>query len=318
MVTDLERKTGVQPPPAVPDVPLLHGVVSSPYCDDFSKIAKDMTTPTRKVIVSNEQDFFQDFESHYGKTLPSQCVTYGNEWDLYSASMSETSARVKRAVEKLRAAELMSTLVSMKYPNFMKNHIAARDRAFNSLGLYWEHDWTADGQISRPERAAWEELQATNIDFYVNSIYAEAMVRIGGMISRPGDKSNRFFVLNSLGWPRTEFADCPYRGSTNIHIRDLTTGKDVPHQLVRISGALQLRILASDVPAAGYKVFEILPGPGDAPNDEAATVSGDDQSVIENAAVRLVVAHDGAIRSFIDKNPRVDRTGGEHRRFESQ
>jgi alpha-mannosidase len=183
----------------------------------------------------------------------------------------------------------------------MKNHIGARERAFNSLGLYWEHDWTADGQISRPERAAWEELQATNIDFYVNSIYAEAMIRLGGMITRPNDKSNRFFVLNSLGWPRTEVADCPYRGSSNIHVRDVTTGKDVPHQLIRISGALQLRILASDVPSAGYKVYEILPGPGDAPGDDAATVSGDDQSVIENTAVKLVVAHDGAIRSFIDK-----------------
>jgi alpha-mannosidase len=298
---DLERKTGVEPPPAIAGVPYLHGVVSSPYCDDFFKVAKDMTTPTRKVIVSNEQDFFKDFESHYAQHLPSQCVTYGNEWDLYSASMSETSARVKRAVEKLRAAELLSTLVSRKYPDFMKNHIGARERAFNSLGLYWEHDWTADGQVSRAERAAWEQLQAENIDFYVNSIYAEAMIRLGGMIPRPSEKSNRFFVLNSLGWPRTEFADCPYRGSTNVHVRDLSTGKDVPHQFVKIGGPLQIRILASDVPAAGYKVYEILPGPGDAPKDDAATVSGDDQSVIENAAVKLVVAHDGAIRSFIDK-----------------
>ena len=68
---------------------------------------------------------------------------------LYSASMSETSARVKRAVEKLRAAEAMAALVSLQRTNFMHGREAARDVAFNDLGLYWEHDWTADGPVSR-------------------------------------------------------------------------------------------------------------------------------------------------------------------------
>ena len=81
-----------------------------------------MSNEQRQVIVSNELDFFEDFEKTHGATLESETVTYGNEWDLYSASMSETSARAKRAVEKLRSAELLAALVSLKYPAFMKNH----------------------------------------------------------------------------------------------------------------------------------------------------------------------------------------------------
>ena len=77
--------------------------------------------------------------------------------------------------------------------------------------------------------------------------------------------------------------------------------QDVPHQIVKLDGARHLRILASDVPSAGYKVFEILPGAGAAPTDEAATVSGDGGSTFENGAVKLVIERDGAIRSFIDK-----------------
>lgn len=294
---DLARKTGITPPAEVPGVPGLQKLVSSPYCDHFHVIAKQQSNEKRQVIVSNEQDFFEDFEKTHGANLDSQSVTFGNEWDLYSASMSETSARAKRAVEKLRSAELLAALVSLKFPDFMKRHTASRDRAFNAIGLFWEHNWTADGPISRPQRAAWQELIATEIETYVNSILGEAIVRLGGMIPRP-EKANRFFVLNPLGWSRTQHADFAYNGSADIHVRDLATGKDVPHQIVKLTGARALRILARDVPSAGYKVFEILSGNGNAPTDDAATAK---DNVIENAVVKLVIERDGAIRSFIDK-----------------
>lgn len=294
---DLARKTGVTPPPEVPGVPGLHKVVSGPYCEHFHVIAQRESTRERQVVVSNQLDYFADFERTHGATLPAQSVTYGNEWDLYSASMSETSARAKRAVEKLRTAELLATLVSLKFPDFMRRHAAARDRAFTDIGLFWEHNWTADGPVSRPQRAAWQDQLVANIEAYVDSIAGEGLVRLGGMIPNPG-KANRFFVLNPLGWPRTDAADYPYRGPADIHVRDLATGEDVPHQLVRLAGAPRLRILARDVPSAGYKVYEILPGSGSAPRDAAATVTGD---IIENSAVRLAVSRDGAIRSLVDK-----------------
>lgn len=301
---DLARKTGVTPPPEIPAVPGLQRVPSSPYCDHFHVIAQQQTTDERQVIVSNELDFFQDFETHYGATLDAHTVTYGNEWDLYSASMSETSGCVKRAVEKLRIAELLATLVSLQYLQFMNNHMGARDEAFTDLGLFWEHDWTADGPVTRGQRAAWQDKLAANIDYYVNSLYSEGIIRLGGMIPQP-DKAHRFFVLNPLGWPRTDYADYAYTGSADMHVHDLTTGQDVPHQIVKLCGASFLRILAPDVPSTGYKVFEIRSGPGTAPTAEAASVMGDNGDgfgVMENAAVRLIIARDGAIHNFVDKS----------------
>ena len=297
---DLARKTGVTPPAPIPAVPRLQGVPSSPYSEHFHVIAERHTNDTRKVIVSNELDYFQDFSKHYGATLPSQSVTYGNEWDLYTASLAETLARAKRTTEKLRTSELISTLVSLKYPAFMGNHVGARDEAFTSLGLFWEHNWTADGPISRGHRAAWQEKMVTNVEYYVNATFAEGMVRLGGLIPRP-ENAKRVVVVNPLGWERTEFTDYRYTGPADIHVRDLSTGKDVPHQIVKNDGVRYLRFQATAVPSAGYKVFEILPGAGSAPTDVAAKVSGKGDSVIENAAVKLVVAPDGAVRSFIDK-----------------
>ncbi len=296
---DLARKTGIQPPPEIPAVPSLQKVISSPYCDHFHVIAQKQSNEKQQIIVSNELDFFADFEKTHGANLESETVTYGNEWDLYSASMSETSARAKRAVEKLRSAELLAAMVSLKYPAFMNNHRDARDRAFNGMGLYWEHNWTADGPVSRPHRAAWQEEIAAGIEGYVNSIEGEGIVRLGGMIPRP-ENANRFFVLNPLGWSRTDAADFRYAGPHDIHVHDLSTGTDVPHQIVNLNGAAYVRILAKDVPSAGYKVFEIRPGKGSPVLDEAATTSSDG-SILENSAVKLVIERDGAIRSLIDK-----------------
>jgi len=290
----LDRKTGQ---PYAPDPK------TYPQVDHFHVVAQQQSNSRRQVIVSNEQDFFEDFEKTHGASLESQSVTTGNEWDLYSASMSETSARAKRAVEKLRSAELLATLVSLKSPEFMRRHSPARDRAFTNIGLFWEHNWTADGPISRGERAAWQEQVVTGIESYVNSLQADAISHLAGLIPRPA-KANRFFVLNPLGWSRTGAADHPYTGTADIHVRDVTTGQDVPHQIVSLTGARHLRILARDVPSAGYKVFEILPGPGVAPTDVAATTAAatDGALTFENAAVKLIVERDGSIRSFIAKN----------------
>lgn len=301
----IARKTGI--PNASPEIPSEPGVPRIPKFEDtdhFFTIARQQSNAKRQVVVSNESDFFKDFATRYGSTLPSETVTYGNEWDLYSASMSETSARVKRAVEKLRAAELLATLVALKRPDFLNGRSESRDEAFTDLGLYWEHDWTADGRVSRAHRAAWQEKLAANIEYYVDSLYSDGILKLGGAIRRPG-KESRFFVLNPLGYTRSDAADFAYGGSANIHVRDLSTNQDVPHQIVKIDGVSYLRILATNVPSAGYKAYEIVNGAGTASDEAAANptaaASAGGQGTLENAFVKVVVDGDGAIASLIDK-----------------
>ncbi len=295
----LDRKTGVPANPGVPKEPgVQQGIIGYPYTDHFFDIARKQSSKTRQVITSNTVDFFDDFAKNYAGDLPSESVTYGNEWDLYSASMAETSARVRRSVEKLRSAELLATLVSLEKPAFLQGREKARDLAFTDLGLYWEHDWTADGPVSRARRAAWQEVLASEIENYVNPLYADSASRLGYLIQKP-EKTNRFYVCNPLGQTRADFADFAYSGSATIHVRDVTENKTVPHQMVVQKGVRFLRIWASGVPSAGYKTYEIVDGASsDAPADEAATVR---DNTIENAAVRLTVDGDGAITSFIDK-----------------
>jgi alpha-mannosidase len=86
--------------------------------DEFVTVARSKTNDARTVSVSDQLDFFRDFESSHGAELPTMSVGFGNEWDLYSASLAEVSARVRRAVERLRAAEGLATLVALERPGF--------------------------------------------------------------------------------------------------------------------------------------------------------------------------------------------------------
>ena len=84
-----------------------------------------------------------------------------------------------------------------------------------------------------------------------------------------------------------------------MHVLDLTTGQDVPSQIVTIAGTQYLRVQAPNVPSVGYKVFEIQPGAGTtfagSPTADAAT------GVMENEYYRLTVSPRGAVTSFVDK-----------------
>ena len=265
--------------------------------DDFITAAQAKTTANRQVYVSNELDFFRDFEAAHGSQLASLGVSFGNEWDLYVASLSEASADVKRSLARLRAAEAMATLVALKTPSFLDGRQAARDKAMIDFGLYFEHDWTADGPISRDARRNWQRRIANEIGTYVNALHADAAAALGALILKSGT-DQRFFVFNPLGWARTDVADFPYAALAPVHVHDLATGAEVPSQLVTVDGSQRLRILASDVPSVGYRVFEIHDGAGAAWSLAAAFSGG---SVLENAFHRLTFTPRGAVTSWLDK-----------------
>ena len=65
-------------------------------------------------------------------------------------------------------------------------------------------------------------------------------------------------------------------------------------------GTQFLRILATNVPALGYRVFEVLPGPA-TNKSAAAQVTEKNQVMLSNAAISITVERDGAISRLIDK-----------------
>ncbi len=264
--------------------------------DEFVTVAQQNSNANRRIIVSNQEDFFRDFEANYGNSLETYAAAYGNEWDVLIASMTEVSARVKRSTEKLRTADALSALVSLNNPSFMTSRIAERDKAMLNLGLYFEHDWTADGPIARNVRANWSRQVEREISDYVDKLNDDARTELSKQISRTGNEQ-RFFVFNPLSWTRTDYADIPFKQNRKVKIFDVSTGAQVPSQIMRFGNRKVLRVLAENVPSVGYKVYEIRNG-ASANLPTAATANG---NIIENDFYRITLANDGAITSLIDK-----------------
>lgn len=271
----------------------------------FPVVAERLTNDSRRVMVSNESDYFEDLESTHGDELPEQACSFGNEWELYTASLAEVSASVKRATEKLRAAEAMATLVSQYLPDFAEDLNELREQAWIAFGLYWEHDWTADGPISRRRRAAWQRKIANHITDYVDTLHDRARVALGQLIDPPSghrghSEATPIFVFNPLSWKRTDYVDVPIGSpgdlfadtQKDLAVVDVAAGKLVPSQWIKIDGRDALRFLASDVPPCGYRTFTISDS-DDSSDFEGTIILRGDQLISRRQQIR--VTDDGSL-----------------------
>jgi len=265
----------------------------------FITAAKNKTTDTRKVRISNEIDFFEDVEKSY-PNLPAESVSYGNEWDIYCASMNETTARVRRSVEKLRAAEGLAAVVSLGEPHFADALTPAREQAWEALGMYWEHNWTADGPVSRAIRAAWQIKLQTNLGSYVDSLHELSARRLGSQLKKTA--SPRFYVFNPLSWTRNDVADIPYDVAGPVRVIDIATNKEAISQRVMKGGKPFVRVLAEGIPSVGYKVFEIRAGqPATKPIAADVSIPNGGLARISNAFYALKLSPTGVITEWLDR-----------------
>ncbi|MEO8765465.1 MAG: T9SS type A sorting domain-containing protein [Ginsengibacter sp.] len=267
--------------------------------DKLAPIAKSSSNASRRIIVSNEVDFFRDFETNYGASLPSLTQTYGTEWEHGCASLSEVSAKVKRSLEKLRSAEAMATVVSRTNPTFASTLDSMRREAWMSIGIYWEHNFEGNGPaVSNALRAAWQKKIQQSFTRYVDQLYTLALSKLAGQIIKVSS-NQRFFVFNPLSWIRTDYSDIAYSGTLPVHVRDVTLNVDVPSQVINKDGIQYLRILATGVPSVGYKIFEIQSGAGSVfPNTGTLNAT---THTLDNDYFTIVFTSNGVITSLIDK-----------------
>ncbi len=280
--------------------------------DEFVKVARAESKPGRRVIVSNEVDYFGDLERTCGREVPEFAAAFGNEWDVLVASMAEVTASVRRAVERLRAAEAMAALVCSRRPDLLVDRREARERAWMNLGLYYEHDWCANGRVSRKDRARWQRRIASGVTGYVDALASDATKALAGMVRKPAGR-RRLLAFNPLGWARTDAVDVPYDGEAVPAVVDVATGKPAPAEVIPLAGRRVLRVLATDLPPVGYKVYEL--GEAAAPASPAASAPTAAGDVLDDARYRVRLAGSGAVVSVLDKarggRELIRRVGGQ-------
>jgi alpha-mannosidase len=288
--------------------------------DDLETLTREMIVDAkmmsfdnkREVIVSNEIDFFEDFEKKYRKALPNQSYSFGNEWEVYSAYMQETTSRMLRDIGKLRGAEAMATFVSLQNNSFMDKYTPLRDSAWMSMGLFWDHDWGTTWRYNFvDERIKWQNNLEKTTARYVNVLNDDAKHELGKLISNPGG-AKRFFVFNPLGTNRTDIADIQYSDNQPFKIIDVSTGREIQYDPVYSGKSGIVRIVAENVPAAGYKVYEIRTGKP----QQTEPFGTFKNNVIETPFYKLTIKENGSIISLIDKRNGSHELAGEiNKRF---
>jgi alpha-mannosidase len=264
------------------------------YSYDFLYATEALQTNKRKVIISNEWDFFEDFEKHYGNVTPAENLAYGNEWDFLSSSLATVSARFRRVVEKMRVAEAMASIVAVKHPHVFDNLNNLKQKANLALSMYWLHGWTADGPVKREKLAAWSKEKATDAEAYVDSLYNQSLQWLGKMITVKNKQS--FMVFNPLGWQRTDVAELLLNDDKNIIIKDANK-KTVPHQVIIKEGKRYAQFIAEKIPSAGYKTFYTEAADNAEMNIAGAIIANN----IENDFYTVTVNNAGAIISLKEK-----------------
>lgn len=264
--------------------------------NEFVTVAKNNSTSSRKVFVSNMIDFFQDFENSYSNSTPSLACSYGNDWDLNIASLQEVSARMKRSVEKLRTAEALASIAMLYEPSFGTDLKQMREEAWLSAGLYWEHNWEDPRVVTMNERANWERTVQNRFTSYVDTLFNRSVFRFSSLL--PSVQGQQIvWVFNPLSWERTEPAEIVYNGSLPAKVTELESGIEVPSESFSRDGKTWIRFLATRVPSVGYKLFRIQQGtPAVFPGNPTLNVQ-----TLENEYVRVTVTRQGVIKSLYDK-----------------
>ena len=260
----------------------------------FVQAAQSLTNPNRRVVVSNEVDFFEDFLAQHSGEIPTFGGSHGNEWEILCGAMGELCADMKREVEKLRTAEALEAIVASYDPYALAGREVERDLAYQACGLFYEHDWAGDGPVSQAARIQFERDQRNRLKLYVDDLQADALLALGGLV-RNTSGSERHLVFNPLSWSRTDYVDLSVTTPLPVHVVIAGTDTEVRSQPITIDGVPYVRILAT-VPSVGFLQVEVRPGAGQSFSPSAIVTLPS----FDNGTYRVTLGARGQITSVVD------------------
>ena len=218
--------------------------------------------------------------------------------DDWPASLAEETSRSRRALERLRLAEMLAVYCQLHDNEFWAPVRQDLESGLFSAWKLFEHGRNAAGGGPKlPGVQADQEAWTRHIETAVGDAITTAETSLVGLFTTPDE--DQVAVFNPLGFERTEFAEIPVVGGGPWVVRDVATNREVASQLHMRDGTTHLRFAASAVPSMGYRVFRFAAGMP-APVADAATVNPATRT-IESARYRVVLGTHGEIVDATDK-----------------
>lgn len=258
------------------------------------------TYRTPRFVLATPEEFLDHMLATYGpEAFPSFSGDFGAAWSGSHADAPHTEANVRQAHRQARSAEALlavgSLLDGLPVPQ------ADVDHTYRRMLEVDEHS----GAGGWPGYFTPEEMDRNNrihLSYGVEAregamaLLAEGLDRLLARIPASGDA---VVVVNPLGHARGGWAraaiPAPLYGSA-FRVVDRVLGEEVPYQ--RFDATSEILFQARELPAVGYRVFDLLPGtPAASPPGRLEVTA----TTLENDFYRLVVdPADGSLSSLVE------------------
>ncbi|MDQ3602670.1 MAG: hypothetical protein M3385_02265 [Actinomycetota bacterium] len=319
--------TGLDPSSNVTKVPYPHDVLHLRVQGVFSDNASPSITPAGIVREWNEKWAYpqlrmatnNEFFTMAEEKLAEGIETYSGDWTDWWVDGIGSGARHlgfnRRAQADVRTAQTLHTIAN----TLTEDGADPRDEideAYESMALFDEHTWGAanpwmDGLEKRESGALqWERKAGFARDAYErsNALVRSGVHRLSHAFGRCGDSLASVTVFNPSRWERTDpvsvFVPESRTGLQRpLAVVDAATRERVPHVVedqenaqFRVRGR-RLSFVARDVPACGYRRYNLVEGDDGYEEPEAGN-----EPCVENEyyRVRFDLAR-GRVTELLDK-----------------
>lgn len=252
-----------------------------------------------KMRLATPDLFFQHLESVYGSNFPTYRGDWGGLWETARAQYPNGVALNRWTQEHLPVAEWLSAVNRLDGAPYPRDVLEPRARSWPRST---EHNNLGTGDPGKMTRAQLEKTNQLGFQPFLDEYYQTGSVLDQGLDrlgSRVRTARASLLVVNPHSWARSDLVTAPLPSLPVGHpftLRDAATNQVVPYQSAD-PGTIQF--LAKDVPALGYKRFDISLDEVPPPIGPSVVVT---PGSIENEYYRITIdAGDGHITSIRDK-----------------
>ncbi len=263
-----------------------------------------------KLKVSTYTSFFEKFENKYADKIETFSGAWPDWWVNYHGACAFETGVNRHTHADIVDGERLSALLKIKDP---KRYYYPKDELkdiYKKILIADEADWGSYSSVIDPDGLqARGQIAQSFSSVYEAAINAKEIAKNArtqiSKMATPNTKAG-IIVTNSLSWERSDIAVCSiplqlFEGKKSMRIVDSKTGKKMPSQFIKseekISTDLKIVFKAENVPALGFRVYDLIPE--DLEDREVDIARGNE---IENEwyAIKYDLAT-GRIESIFDK-----------------
>jgi len=260
-----------------------------------------------KLVMSTPSRFYQDATTAPGRTaksgyspdltsrdvsqLPVKRGDYPGWWSDGAGSSAFETGENMQAQARTGSAETLGALA----PSV--NQQCLVDSAYREEELYTEHTWASPELIPDDPQWAVKKAHADKASRLSTDAMDAATAALGGQVANPSANPG-IAVFNSVSTRRSDVVTATVPDGWSGRLVDVQTSALTPYEP---AGPGKIRFIAADVPAVGYRTYELRPGANSTGSDSALHWDSS-RGILENQFYRVTVSMDtGVVTSVYDK-----------------